>query len=796
MPIDRKHIEEQQKQRLKIKEKSLKYVPGTVNLQILGSGSPGTPGSVYLFTDQSRYLFNCGEGTQRLAQEHKAKLARLEHIFTTRTCWKRIGGLPGLCLTVQDAGVPNLTLHGPPGLEELFTAMKRFVVLRDLKVSAPQYTIGDCYDDPVMTLQFIPIECERSNELATNTDSNSSSEEVTFDETDYYAHENRTKSSAGTITSNKNKSPINMKKRIETSVMSYICKLKPRPGTLLLGKCVDKGVPPGPLLGQLKSGIDITLPDGTVVKAEDVREPSDPGPVFIIIDIPSIEYLPDLQAKNVHFEAYQSTATDDSNMALAVIHFSPPEIVENEIYRKFMDKFAPSTRHIVINECNEFSGYISSHRIQWQLNQLNEKIFPILKEIPVKDLSTSATKRLKINENNEFVTNRNESAETTSGIYENAPPMSHFHLRPRKGYDQSVALRLEPDEYLKELDILEDFKEALGKLRETDDTSHSNEDEFPRMIFFGTGSCIPNKTRNVSAILLHTSADSSMLLDCGEGTAGQIIRFYGKNKAKEIFRNLKAIYISHLHADHHIGLIEVLQQRRQCFEEDEMKEYEKLLLLAPEQISFWLSFYDRRFESLHNEYQLIRNSNLLLNPLENKFSQTIGVNDISTCYVKHCPHSFGVAVTLNDSRTNEPIKITYSGDTMPCDELVRLGENSTILIHEATMENELLDEARLKMHSTLSQAIEQGQKMNAKFTILTHFSQRYSKIPRIESDQLDQSVGLAFDNMSVSLSDLPTLNSLYPMFKLMFVEHCEEMEQKAIKRANKKFRQQMKTSSS
>lgn len=34
----------------------------------------------------------------------------------TQTRWRHIGGLPGLSLTVQDAGVPEVTLHGPPGL--------------------------------------------------------------------------------------------------------------------------------------------------------------------------------------------------------------------------------------------------------------------------------------------------------------------------------------------------------------------------------------------------------------------------------------------------------------------------------------------------------------------------------------------------------------------------------------------------------------------------------------------------------------------------------------------------------
>ena len=63
--------------------------------------------------------------------------------------------------------------------------------------------------------------------------------------------------------------------------MAYICQLQPRPGALCLDKCVRFGVPPGPLLGKLKSGEDITLNNGNVVKASDVCDPDDPGPVFI-----------------------------------------------------------------------------------------------------------------------------------------------------------------------------------------------------------------------------------------------------------------------------------------------------------------------------------------------------------------------------------------------------------------------------------------------------------------------------------------------------------------------------------
>lgn len=88
---------------------------------------------------------------------------------------------------------------------------------------------------------------------------------------------------------------------------------------------------------------------------------------------------------------------------------------------------------------------------------------------------------------------------------------------------------------------------------------------------------------------------------------------------------------------------------------------------------------------------------------------------------------------------------------MPSSDLVELGMNSDLLIHEATMEDELANEAVMKMHSTTSQAIVVGQKMKAKFILLTHFSQRYAKLPRFD-DNIADNVGIAFDNMQVGSS--------------------------------------------
>jgi ribonuclease Z len=76
------------------------------------------------------------------------------------------------------------------------------------------------------------------------------------------------------------------------------------------------------------------------------------------------------------------------------------------------------------------------------------------------------------------------------------------------------------------------------------------------------------------------------------------------------------------------------------------------------------------------------------------------------------------------------------------------GRGSDLLIHEATMEDEHMREAQSKLHSTTSQAIKVGLRMGAKFTLLTHFSQRYVKLPRLNAN-FTKDVGIAFDNMQV-----------------------------------------------
>jgi ribonuclease Z len=55
-------------------------------------------------------------------------------------------------------------------------------------------------------------------------------------------------------------------------------------------------------------------------------------------------------------------------------------------------------------------------------------------------------------------------------------------------------------------------------------------------------------------------------------------------------------------------------------------------------------------------------------------------------------------------------KLVYSGDTRPCDNLVEMGKDATLLIHEATLEDDMIKEAIEKRHSTTAEAVEIGRR--------------------------------------------------------------------------------------
>lgn len=310
----------------------------------------------------------------------------------------------------------------------------------------------------------------------------------------------------------------------------------------------------------------------------DVLCPGDSSAVFIFIDIPDETFFASL-IESEALKAYGSKSVKKDDIAKIVVHFSSEEIVKNPIYQKWLSEFCSSTTHWFVNDRNTFSGQSAPHLMQHQLNLIDDNVFPLLSEIhPSSRGIPDQSKELRIMDIFS-IRNRNEQnlpQHSIPDIFADQATMSDEILELIKKYKSKVVLR---------------NKEARSK-------------EFPKICTLGTGSGMPSKTRNDAANLIHITDDNCVLLDCGEGTLGQLVRFYGHEATDKILKNLRVIFISHLHADHHLGLIHILNQRQKLTEK-------KILLLAPAPIMPWLTFYNFGIEDIFSTVDFISCTDLV-----------------------------------------------------------------------------------------------------------------------------------------------------------------------------------------
>ena len=99
----------------------------TTYLQLLSLDTVDSSPCVVVATEHCRFLFDSGEGIQRLCVEHRARISKLEGVCLTRLCPETIAGLPGLCLTAADAGKSQLLIVGPAGTSLFWDSTTHFM---------------------------------------------------------------------------------------------------------------------------------------------------------------------------------------------------------------------------------------------------------------------------------------------------------------------------------------------------------------------------------------------------------------------------------------------------------------------------------------------------------------------------------------------------------------------------------------------------------------------------------------------------------------------------------------------
>lgn len=68
----------------------------------------------------------------------------------------------------------------------------------------------------------------------------------------------------------------------------------------------------------------------------------------------------------------------------------------------------------------------------------------------------------------------------------------------------------------------------------------------------------PSKYRNVSSILVEWTPYSYIMMDCGEGSHIQLTEHYGHERYEDVLVGLRIIFITHIHSDHNLGLLDTI----------------------------------------------------------------------------------------------------------------------------------------------------------------------------------------------------------------------------------------------
>ncbi|KAL0319282.1 UNVERIFIED_CONTAM: tRNAse Z TRZ4, mitochondrial [Sesamum angustifolium] len=660
-------------------------------------------------------------------------------------------------------------------------------------------------------------------------------------------------------------SGVNSTKPGDLSVI-YICELPEIKGKFDPKKAAALGLRPGPKFRELQLGNSVKSDrEDITVHPSDVLGPSVPGPIVLLVDFPTSSHLQDLSSLQCLTPYYVDTAYDvpeGSKIVNCVVHLSPSSVTKTYDYQTWMSKFGAAQHIMAGHEMKNIEVPIlkASARIAARLNYLCPQFFPSpgfwsLQNLNVPSETIAFDKSL-LRRTRESIPAEN---------------LLKFHLRPyaNLGLDKSGIPNLSSrseiiDELLSEIPEIGDASQQVTRFwSDNRDTSAEkasvdaetiiteepwlHERTLPsclenitreemEIVLLGTGSSQPSKYRNVSSIFINLFSKGSILLDCGEGTLGQLKRRFGVQGADEAVRGLKCIWISHIHADHHTGLARILALRR-----DLLKgvPHEPIIIVGPRQLKRFLDAYQRledldmqfldcwhtteaSLEALElkedntmqespGHFQGTKNGNTvglvgenvdsalfargsrmqsfwkrpgsptqiaaavpILKSLKKVLAEG-GLEALTSFPVVHCPQAFGVVLQAANrinkvGKTIPGWKIVYSGDTRPCPELVKASRGATVLIHEAsdaTFEDSMVDEAIARNHSTTKEAVEVGDSAGAYRIILTHFSQRYPKIPVFDETHMHKTC-IAFDMMSVNLADVHVLPKVLPYLKLLF----------------------------
>ncbi|MCL2142835.1 MAG: ribonuclease Z [Methanomassiliicoccaceae archaeon] len=273
------------------------------------------------------------------------------------------------------------------------------------------------------------------------------------------------------------------------------------------------------------------------------------------------------------------------------------------------------------------------------------------------------------------------------------------------------------------------------------------------ILFAGTGSSIPSRERSLPCVALRTGRDV-ILFDCGEGSQRQIMI------SPFSFMRIKAIFISHLHGDHLLGLPGLLQTMSMSGRKDD------ILLVGPAGFRDSVNCLTRACNGeIDYKTDIIEAADgdtfVFKDFVVRAFAVSHGIDALGFAFEENERRgrfdrakaiSLGLTPgpdfsrlqngeTVNNVRPGDVIgpprrgrKIVYSGDTSKCHRLTEMAKGADVLIHEATYSFADSELAREHMHSTSHDAASAARDADVSVLIVTHMSNRYDDLGVIEKE--------------------------------------------------------------
>lgn len=295
----------------------------------------------------------------------------------------------------------------------------------------------------------------------------------------------------------------------------------------------------------------------------------------------------------------------------------------------------------------------------------------------------------------------------------------------------------------------------------------------------GCGSALPTERHNPSCQIVEIRGKLFMV-DCGEGTQLQIRR------SRLSFTKIYAVFISHLHGDHVLGLVGMLSTfglngRTAPLHVYAPGQYEPLLRL---EISTFCNHLDYEviFHAVDTKSQQViyedRSLSVETIPLLHRveccgflFREKEGHRHIKRDMIDF----YGVPVSqINNVKAgmdwtspegdiisneiltspSDPVRsYAYCSDTRYFSHLAERVKNVNLLYHEATYADDNQEMAEKYMHSTAREAAMTARDANASQLLIGHFSKRYmdEKIFLNEAKEIFSNTLLAREGLAVEV---------------------------------------------